>query len=140
MGASMADLFAGSGALGIEALSRGARHVHFVESDRRTAEVLRNNLVALGLGERGTIARVEALAWVDRLDAPLDIVLADPPYESDHGARLLERFRERPFATQLWIEHDAASGLERGGHWTRRYGDTRISAFRSAPQPDETTS
>ncbi len=138
--ARMADLYAGSGALGLEALSRGAAHVHFVESNRRAAEFLDRNLTALGLEDRGTIVRADATTWVDRLAVPLDIVLADPPYESDDGARLLKRFRERPFAAQFWIEHDAASDLADGARWTRRYGDTRISSFRSTPERDGTTS
>jgi 16S rRNA (guanine966-N2)-methyltransferase len=74
------DLFAGSGALGLEALSRGAAHALFVESDRRAAEVLRRNARSLGLPgvdvRHGTAAAVLAAP----ADAPYDIVLADPPY------------------------------------------------------------
>jgi 16S rRNA (guanine966-N2)-methyltransferase len=79
-GARVLDLFAGSGALGLEALSRGASHALFVESDRRAAEVLRRNARSLGLPgvdvRHGTAAAVLALP----ADAPYDIVLADPPY------------------------------------------------------------
>ncbi|GDY32578.1 16S rRNA (guanine(966)-N(2))-methyltransferase RsmD [Gandjariella thermophila] len=79
-GTRVLDLFAGSGALGLEALSRGAAHALFVESDRRAAEVLRRNARSLGLPgvevRHGTAAAVLAAP----ADAPYDIVLADPPY------------------------------------------------------------
>ena len=128
--ARVADLYAGSGALGIEALSRGAAHVHFVESDRRTARVLDRNLRALGLSSRSRIVRGDALAWIDRIDEPLDIVVADPPYGSGGAPRLAERFRCRPFAAQLWLEHDIGEELAALADWTRAYGDTRVSGFR----------
>ena len=128
--ARVADLYAGSGALGIEALSRGAAHVHFVESDRRVASVLDRNLRALGLGSRSRLVRGDALAWIDALAEPLDLVLADPPYGSAGGARLVQRFRLRPFAAQLWLEHGSDAGLTEMADWTREYGDTRVSRFR----------
>ena len=93
--ARVADLYAGSGALGIEALSRGAAHVHFVESDRGVASVLDRNIRRLGLADRSRIGRRDALAWIDGLTAPLDLVLADPPYGSTAGRGLVERFRLR---------------------------------------------
>lgn len=84
-GARVLDLYAGSGALGLEALSRGAGHVRFVESDRRAAAVLRRNVEQLGLGGPGggaaevTVATVSAVLQ-GRPDLPYDVVLADPPY------------------------------------------------------------
>ena len=128
--ARIADLYAGSGALGIEALSRGAAHVHFVESDRRVASVLGRNLRSLGLDSRSRIVRGDALAWIDGLAEPLDLVLADPPYGTTGGARLVERFNLRPFASQLWLEHGSEGGLTELADWTRGYGDTRVSRFR----------
>ncbi len=127
--ARVADLYAGSGALGIEALSRGATHVHFVESDRGVASVLDRNIRRLGLADRSRIGRRDALAWIDGLTAPLDIVFADPPYGSTAGRGLVERFRLRPFAAQFWLEHDADAGLATTADWTREYGDTRVSRF-----------
>lgn len=141
VGARIADLYAGSGALGIEALSRGAAHVHFVESDPRAVAVLRRNLAALGLEDRATVWRADALAWVDSPHESLDVALADPPYGSDAGARLLARFRDGPFAAQLWVEHDARAAWAEGADWTRRYGDTRLSRFRGdrpADGPEDT--
>ena len=140
-GARVADLYAGSGALGIEALSRGAAHVHFVESDRRAVALLHRNVATLDLADRSRVVRDDAVAWVDRLDesedsagsgAPLDLVLADPPYASTGGARLVERFRARPFASQLWVEHGPDAEWAAAADWTRAYGDTCVSRFRAA--------
>jgi 16S rRNA (guanine966-N2)-methyltransferase len=80
-GAAVLDLCAGSGALGIEALSRGATHALFVESDRRVAAVLRRNLAELGLTDRAQV-RVAPAASVLARPAPrgYDLVLVDPPY------------------------------------------------------------
>lgn len=129
--ARVADLYAGSGALGIEALSRGAAHVHFVEADRRTADRLDRNLRALGLTSRSRVVRGAALRWIAGVGEGLDLVLADPPYGSSEAPELVERFRRRPFAKQLWIEHDTRAGLVDAADWTREYGDTRLSRFRS---------
>jgi 16S rRNA (guanine966-N2)-methyltransferase len=90
-GARVLDLYAGSGALGLEALSRGAAHVRFVESDRRAAAVVRRNVEALGLGgPDGSAVQVTAadVAVVLRsgADQPYDVVLADPPYALSDGA------------------------------------------------------
>ncbi len=82
-GARVLDLYAGSGALGLEALSRGAAHVRFVESDRRAAAVLHRNVEALGLaGAQVTTGAVQAVLRGDPGE-PYDVVLADPPYELD---------------------------------------------------------
>jgi 16S rRNA (guanine966-N2)-methyltransferase len=85
-GIRVLDLYAGSGALGLEALSRGAVHVRFVESDRRAAAVLRRNVETLGLpGAEVTTADVVAVLRGDP-EQPYDVVLADPPYALDQDA------------------------------------------------------
>lgn len=78
-GAEVLDLFAGAGTLGIEALSRGAAHATFVEQDPRAIAALRRNLEASRLGDRATVVRANALAY---LDGPVraDIVFCDPPF------------------------------------------------------------
>ncbi|MDX1395908.1 MAG: 16S rRNA (guanine(966)-N(2))-methyltransferase RsmD [Gemmatimonadota bacterium] len=131
--ATVLDLFAGSGALGIEALSRGARHVHFVESNRRARAIIEANLSSLGLIRAATVIGRDVFGWLagaKRRD--WDVALADPPYEGGGAARLVATFREDPFARCLWIEHAAGDdepGV--GASWTRRYGDTRVSRFRA---------
>jgi 16S rRNA (guanine966-N2)-methyltransferase len=75
------DLYAGSGAIGLEALSRGAAHALLVEADRRAAQVLRGNIQTLGLpGARLVADRVERVIGADNTGAPYDLVVADPPY------------------------------------------------------------
>jgi len=137
-GAAVLDLFAGSGALGIEALSRGAERAHFVEADGRAAAVLRRNLRALDLETRAVVIRSDVFRWLDRADAgrEWDVALADPPYGSPVAARLARCFLEAPFATSLWIEHAwSASDLPAGADWSRRYGDTGLRRY-PAPVPE----
>jgi len=130
-GATVLDLFAGSGALGLEALSRGASRVDFVEVSKSSLAALRANVAALDVESRVQIHRGDALAFVERLDAhAYDLVLADPPYRSDAAARLVERFRERPFARLLVVEHPARDEIS--GDETRRYGDTALTFCRAA--------
>ncbi len=85
--ARVADLYAGSGALGIEALSRGAAHCTFVERDRKALRTLRDNVADLGLDDRSKIVPGDALVLAGSID--VDIVLADPPYDFDLWPSLL---------------------------------------------------
>ncbi len=88
--AAVLDLFAGSGALGIEALSRGAAHCTFVEEDRRAVEAIGKNLQATGLAERATVVRAEVLGWLGgHRKESADLALCDPPYPFDDWADLL---------------------------------------------------
>lgn len=130
-GATVLDLFAGSGALGLEALSRGAVSVEFVELLPASLEVLKGNVESLGVAERVRIRRADALRFAGRLDpGAYDVAVADPPYVTDHAAQLLDIFRERPFAQILVLEHRAALTL--AGDETRRYGDIALT-FVHAP-------
>jgi 16S rRNA (guanine966-N2)-methyltransferase len=138
-GARVLDCYAGSGALGIEALSRGAQYALFVESGRRTAAVLDRNLHLLGLAPgraQVRISAVEALAR-DRPDQPYDLLLADPPYALTHTqvSRVLA-----DLAGNGWIAPGGLLVVERPARsaaaltWpqgvdeitTRRYGDTAV--------------
>ena len=126
--ARVADLFAGSGALGLEALSRGAAHVDFVENDPRTLRVLEENVKALGAGDRATLHRGDALAFISAA-APYDIVFADPPYRKGIATELAERWLKSPFSTIFGVEHEAFETMPAGGD-TRKYGDSSITIFR----------
>lgn len=86
--AVVADLYAGSGAMGIEALSRGAARCTFVERDRSALVALRENLRALRLDDRTTVVTSDVMAWVPAMRG-VDLVLADPPYDFDAWPRLL---------------------------------------------------
>lgn len=126
-GARALDLFAGSGALGLEALSRGAASVDFVEISPRSIAALKANIEALSVGEVARVHRSDALRFAARL-APLsyDIAFADPPYTIEAAAaELVRSFRETPFARILAVEHSAESDPD--GDQSRRYGDTTIT-------------
>lgn len=124
--ARVLDLFAGSGALGLEALSRGAATADFVEMHEKSLRALRANVDALGAGASATIHRGDAEHFAERL-APgaYDVVFADPPYSVDYASRLVALFRRTPFARILSVEHRA--DVDVTGDDTRRYGDTAIT-------------
>lgn len=79
VGATVADLFAGTGALGIEALSRGASSAVLVEQDRAALDALNVNLVTTGLYARATVVNADVLSWIGTA-APVDLAFIDPPY------------------------------------------------------------
>jgi len=98
-GATVLDLYAGTGALGIEALSRGAREARFLEGSPAVARALRENLARLGLSERGTVHRAD-LARAElpaEAGGPFDLVFLDPPYAGDAGPRWLTRLLALPW-------------------------------------------
>ena len=129
-GARVLDLFAGSGALGIEALSRGAESVDFVDSDGNSLAAIRSNLDVLGAMGRATLTRADALEFAASLDAgSYDVVFADPPYADIAAAKLAELWLARPFSTVIGIEHARSQVMPAGGD-TRRYGDSRITFYR----------
>lgn len=136
--ARVLDLFAGTGALGLEALSRGAAHCDFVESDARVLTSLRRNLATLGAEPRATVHRSDALAFVStpRLaDGPWDLAFADPPYAQGFAAALGERWLLTSFATIFGVEHEAGITLPApaaGSSADRRvYGRTAITIYRT---------
>jgi 16S rRNA (guanine966-N2)-methyltransferase len=138
-GARVLDLFAGSGALGIEALSRGAALVHFVEADGRAFRVLRRNLELLGAGDRARLHRGDVFRFLDRLrDGPrFEVALADPPYGEGLAVRLVDRFGREPFAELLCVEHASSERLAGRPVRERTYGESTLSFF-AADKGDET--
>jgi 16S rRNA (guanine966-N2)-methyltransferase len=135
-GSHVLDLFAGSGALGIEVLSRGARHVTFVERAAPVIRVLRANLAKLGVDtEQTTIVRADALEFAAAA-GPLefDLALADPPYQQGFASDLLLTFARCPFAHWFWIEHAVTEILpDMASAHTRKYGDTALTSI-TAPE------
>ncbi len=130
-GATVLDLFAGSGALGLEALSRGAEHVVFVERARGALRVLQANVALLGVGDEVTVVGDEVFRYLRSLkDRVFDLALADPPYGRGDAQRLVERFGSMPFALQLWLEHPSRETLPLPADArTRRYGDTALTTL-----------
>ena len=129
-GARVLDLFAGSGALGLEALSRGAASAELVELNAPSLRALRENIALLGAGDRAVVRRADALRFAEALEpAAYDVAFADPPYRLGLGAKLAARWLEVPFATVLGVEHGAREAMPEGGE-TRRYGDTAVTIYR----------
>jgi len=128
-GITVLDLFAGSGALGLEALSRGAAHATFVEIARAGFKSLAYNVRLLEAGGQTTVVKADALKYVRTLEVgAFDLVLADPPYGKGHAAALLRYFSDVPFARELWVEHRTGERLpEQRGLRHRRYGDTTLT-------------
>ena len=132
-GARVLDAFAGTGALGLEALSRGAAFADFVDDSARSLAALRANVEALGAGDRCAIHRGDALALIPRLAAAggrYDVAFADPPYRAGLATAVADLWLADPFAAILGIEHEATIALPRGGD-TRRYGDTAVTIYRA---------
>lgn len=128
--AVVVDAFAGSGAMGIEALSRGAKHCTFIESDREALEALQSNLANLGLRERSTVVRGDALSRLDQVsDATL--VIADPPYEFDQWAELFARVRGRLVVAESDRELESENPPIEGWEAIRvkRYGRAIVTFF-----------
>lgn len=127
-GAAVADLYAGSGALGIEALSRGAAHCTFIESDRNALSAIHDNIAGFGVTGRTRVISGDALVMLNRVDC--DLAFADPPYDFDDWSRLLARVHA-PFVV---AEGAAAVAAEPGWEQTRvkRYGRTWITFLERA--------
>lgn len=130
-GCRVVDLFAASGALGLEALSRGAASADFVEIAPKSLAALRGNIENLDAGEEVVVHRVDALRFAEQLETgAYDVAFADPPYGLQLATKLAERWLAVPFARIIGIEHRKDEVLPGGGE-VRRYGDTAITFLRS---------
>jgi 16S rRNA (guanine966-N2)-methyltransferase len=138
---NVADLFAGTGAMGLEALSRWSGSALFVDSDPAAIAGLRENLRRLKLEEAGRVQLRDlsrGLGFLKKLGAPFDLIFLDPPYGRDWCLKLIPEILSGPLLTDrgvLVLEHDQGdSAPERVGPWTaadrRRYGRTRITFYR----------
>jgi 16S rRNA (guanine966-N2)-methyltransferase len=137
-GLEVADLFAGTGALGLEALSRGAAHCTFVEKDPAAVAALKRNVETLGAGERADV-RIQAAELASPPRAPCDLVLMDPPYRSGLAAPALARIADEP-----WLAPGAWVSVETGGEplevppvlaveAERRFGKATLLLLHRAP-------
>ena len=128
--ARVLELYAGSGALGLEALSRGAASVDFVEISPPALKAIGRNIEKLGAGDAATVRRADALRFANDLHAgAYDVAFADPPYTIDAAVRLAERWLTVPFAELLSIEHPTSMQMPPGGE-ARRYGTTTLTFYR----------
>ena len=133
-GLTVLDLFAGSGALGLETASRGASRVVLVEKARAAAAVARDNAAMLGAGPECRVVQDDVFRFLERNGEVFDLALADPPYAGTDAARLVAIFTARPFARELWLEHPWRHSLDLPpGAETRRYGDTALTTLPRDP-------
>ncbi|MES2859763.1 MAG: 16S rRNA (guanine(966)-N(2))-methyltransferase RsmD [Pseudomonadota bacterium] len=127
-GARVLDLFAGSGALGLEAVSRGAAHAQLVEADRSLAQALRATAQRLSAGDAVSVDCADALAWLRQSRAPLfDVALVDPPFDAGLWPAVLEALPAR-LAPAAWLYLESAADKPPAvpGEWTlHREGTTR---------------
>jgi 16S rRNA (guanine966-N2)-methyltransferase len=128
--ARVLDLFSGSGALGIEALSRGAASADFVENAVSSLRLINENLALVDAGDTARVHRADAVKFVEGLDAhAYDVAFADPPYDKGFATAIAERWLATPFADILGIEHRRDEKLPGNGD-SRRYGSTVITFYR----------
>jgi 16S rRNA (guanine(966)-N(2))-methyltransferase RsmD len=135
-GAQVLDLFAGSGALGIEALSRGAAGVTFVDQQPRGLAILRQNLDALGFKERARLVRGDVVRWLEASPDAIrsaGLVFLDPPYDDvvlDRALKVLDRTLESGMVLAEHSRRQALPDLERlRVDRERRYGDTIVTVY-----------
>lgn len=134
-GLTVVDLFAGSGALGLEALSRGARHVTLVERARGALRTIKANVAVLAADPQVTVISDDVFRYLRSLDElHFDVALADPPYGTGDAEHLVESFLDRPFARELWVEHPSRESLPVGEDArVREYGDTSLTTIVAEP-------
>jgi 16S rRNA (guanine966-N2)-methyltransferase len=138
------DLFAGSGSLGIEALSRGAASATFVENGRDALEIVRRNIADLGLSASGRIAAVPVERFLATTEERFDLILADPPYAYAAHASLMETVSTRRVLRAggfLVMEHSGHTTLPVPAQWvlvtTRDFGTTAITLLQGNPENPE---
>jgi 16S rRNA (guanine966-N2)-methyltransferase len=136
--ARVLDLFAGTGALGLEALSRGAQSADFVETRPSALHALRANVAALRVRDRTRIFKKDALPFAGALPAArYDIAFVDPPYGSRMLDRVIEHWHAVPFARLLVAEHARDHELPKGAK-RLDFGETSVTIYRAIKPPPAT--
>ena len=133
-GAAVLDLFAGTGALGLEAMSRGAKTCDFVETRPASLHALKANVAALHVRERTRIFKRDALPYAAAIrPGAYDLAFADPPYGSRMLDRVIEGWLAAPFSRVLTVEHAADHALPPGGK-RRLFDDTAVTTYRASAE------
>jgi 16S rRNA (guanine966-N2)-methyltransferase len=131
-GARCVDLFAGTGALGLEALSRGALSCDFVENSGSALHALKANIAALHARDRTRVFDRDAIPFVERINQiAYDIAFVDPPYGSRKLDRIVNRWLEQPFSRVLALEHAPDHDLPVKGI-AKRIGDSVVTVIRGS--------
>lgn len=131
--ARLLDLFAGTGALGIEALSRGAATATFVDSSPAAIETIAANLAATGLSDRGVVVRADVLRWLTDATASFDLAFADPPYAFDDWRAIANHLQADILVAESDREPDLGDGWE--VLRAKRYGTTVVVIACPRPTP-----
>jgi len=138
-GLRVLDLYAGTGALGLEALRRGAEWAEFVELDHHRCERIRGEVARLHFADRGRVRQGDAVAVAGRLEGKFDIVFVDPPYALNPFERLFSRLKEGGVMAEsavAFVEHSSKARLPDelpGMRVVQRktYGDTAVTVYRA---------
>ena len=136
-GAKVLELFAGTGALGIEALSRGAAWVDFVERDPKQCAVIKENLSSTGFSDKARVLRMSVNSALESLKGPYELILMDPPYELESLTQVLDGLERSSLPGDravLVVGHSKRQTLEGsyGGFirtGSHRYGDSQVALF-----------
>ena len=136
-GAKVLDLFAGSGGLGIEALSRGAANATFVENDQDAAHFIEQNIRMIGCEAETTLVETDALSFIDRCTESFDLIFADPPYKFEETSRIPNMIFSKNLVAPhgyLLIEHTKELRFESTPLYAagpeKRFGKTLVTFFR----------
>ncbi|MGO9145970.1 MAG: 16S rRNA (guanine(966)-N(2))-methyltransferase RsmD [Desulfomonilia bacterium] len=124
------DLFAGSGSLGIEAISRGASQVTFVEKSQECIKVIERNIETIGAQQRSIIIKSDVRTYIDKCPASFDLIFMDPPYHKDLASQLAPHvYNLLNIGGILVVEHSIREDVPLAVWKSKRYGDTAISYF-----------
>ncbi|HOD02981.1 MAG: Ribosomal RNA small subunit methyltransferase D [Firmicutes bacterium ADurb.Bin300] len=134
-GTHVLDLFSGSGQLGIEAISRGAVHCVFVDLDKDSVKIIKENLKYTGFGAKSSIINTDALSYLSMCDNKFDIVFLDPPYNSSlavSALKLIDRVLNKGAIVVCETSNDVVLPETVGGNAVKRYkyGKTILSVYR----------
>lgn len=136
-GAKVLDLFAGSGGLGIETLSRGATHATFVENDEDAARFIGQNIHMIGCEGQTSLVETDAFSFINRCTESFDLIFADPPYKFEETAQIPQMIFSRNMIAQhgyLLIEHTNELRFESTPLYAagpeKRFGKTLVTFFR----------
>lgn len=142
-GANILDLFAGSGQMGLEALSRGAARATFIDADQRAIQCIKQNVKACGFADTATVLKTDAVSFLQRTGEKFDIAFLDPPYRNDILPQILPLLAEKMHENGIIVcEHEPELKLlQRILHFDlqkqKKYGKIIISIYRNIPE-DET--
>lgn len=137
-GAAVLDLFAGTGNLGLEALSRGAKNVVFVDSNRACIEAVKSNATSLGLKDEYKVIPSDVIRFLQGIDTPYDFVFCDPPYDLPEMVDMVELILQKNWLKEdgwFILEHDVRHDFSQHPHcvFSKPYGRTIVTIFLKQP-------